>query len=364
MITGEERPDPPPVDPGPSRRNSFPAIPTYDEALAAIPDASQGAGHARALTLSAYTSMEGPSLVGITTFGDDEDDPLVPRLLRAPPERVPRPLRRQTDPLPSHPAPSAAPENAPIEEESTENTTEAEQTETAGVVQARLDPLAQGQATLELPGAPADALPSYSPHLARDELRLISTVHLDQNHPAAAFFSAMTASAITANPLASPPPATDEQSTGGKKLKLTLTSGGETVQGSGRLFVRMGRAGVVEGKIHVGKVDHATGLEVSVSPSIKRLLTPDHRSRQHELLCSRTVYPHRYSAPSAEADHLVPSPYRRRNGSRSEWYRRHTGEWHKHDQRLHPGKRHKHCERHGGQWAHLEWSDCSCNRYP
>ncbi|ORX33832.1 hypothetical protein BD324DRAFT_638806 [Kockovaella imperatae] len=238
-----------------SPRNTHPAIPTYDEALAAFPDASQDVPPGPSLTLSAYHGTDGPSLAGITTSAveeeeeEDDDDPLIPRLLRAPPERTLRPLRRLTEPILTSRAPSPVPDDAPSASPS--------------LPPSQLDPLTPAHA-LELPAPPADALPSYSAHLARDELRLISTVHLDQNHPAAAFFSAMTASAITANPLASPPPATDELETGGKKLKVTISCGGESMNGSGRVFVRMGRGGVVEGKIHVGRVDHATGLEISI----------------------------------------------------------------------------------------------------
>ena len=123
--------------------------------------------------------------------------------------------------------------------------------------------------TVDLPPPPTEGPPIYSPHLACDELRLISTVHLDQNHPAAAFFSAMTASALSANPLTSTPHEGAEQSSGGRKLKVFIKNGGERLnsQRTGPLFVRLGRGGVVEGRIEVGKVDHATGLEVSVSAS-------------------------------------------------------------------------------------------------
>lgn len=35
--------------------------------------------------------------------------------------------------------------------------------------------------------------------------------------------------------------------------------------GTGPIFIRLGRGGVVEGRIDVGKVDHVIGLEASVS---------------------------------------------------------------------------------------------------
>ncbi|WWD16181.1 hypothetical protein CI109_100606 [Kwoniella shandongensis] len=113
---------------------------------------------------------------------------------------------------------------------------------------------------------PPTALPpAYSSDLAHDELRLISSVHLSSDHPASAFFNAIT----------SPPPASDplpgnaepaNLTTGKKKMKLTLTKGGERTNsnGTGPLFIRVGRAGLIEGTIEVGNVEHATELEVSI----------------------------------------------------------------------------------------------------
>ena len=189
-------------------------------------------------------------------------------------------------------------------EEVTETVEEADEAEaTQSVVPARdasqLDPLTPAQEPLQLPPVSLDELPAYSPHLARDELRLISTVHLDQNHPSAAFFSMMTASAISANPLASPPPMTDEQTTGGKKMRVTITCGAERTD-NGPMFIRIGRGGVIEGKIQLGKVDHGTSLEVSVSLQIidgssipaRGLLTGglDHRIGQYQLLFARPIH--------------------------------------------------------------------------
>ncbi|KAK8869558.1 hypothetical protein IAR55_000125 [Kwoniella newhampshirensis] len=113
---------------------------------------------------------------------------------------------------------------------------------------------------------PPTALPpAYSSDLAHDELRLISSVHLSSDHPASAFFHAIT----------SPPPANDglpaspEQTNltiGRKKLKLTLTRGGERTNpnGTGPMFIRAGRGGAVEGTIEIGNVEHATDLEISI----------------------------------------------------------------------------------------------------
>lgn len=176
---------------------------------------------------------------------EDDDDPLTPRPLRPPPQPALMPLRRATLPiLPRHDL----------------HSTEEEPNGSA------ISP----QLPLELPPPPANALPAYTPHLAHDELRLISSVHLDQNHPAAAFFSAMTSSVNRANGSAEDESQAEEMTTGGKKLKITLTRGGRRLNenGTGPIFVRLGRSGIVEGRVDVGKVDHATGLEVSVSEGV------------------------------------------------------------------------------------------------
>ena len=168
---------------------------------------------------------------------EDDDNPLVPRLLRPAPQPSLLPLRRAT--LPILPRPD------PVEE---------------------AEPEGFSQAAIELPPPPANALPAYSAHLAHDELRLISSVHLDQNHPAAAFFSAIATSVTRGEP-GSQGTQDAEVTTGTKKLRLTLTRGGQRMNahgGTGPVFVRLGRGGVIEGRIDVGKVDHAVGLEVAV----------------------------------------------------------------------------------------------------
>lgn len=174
---------------------------------------------------------------------EDADDPLVPRTLRPPPPSSlqPLPVRRATlAALPLH--------NPPPPEVPNGITT-------------------FSQLPIELPPPPANALPAYNAHLAHDELRLISSVHLDQNHPAAAFFSAMTSSVNRGGGSSSEGAQTEEMTTGGKKLKVTITRGGRRLNenGTGPIFVRLGRGGTVEGRIDVGKVDYATALEVSVS---------------------------------------------------------------------------------------------------
>ncbi|KAK6903239.1 hypothetical protein I203_108504 [Kwoniella mangroviensis CBS 8507] len=116
---------------------------------------------------------------------------------------------------------------------------------------------------------PTSEPPIYSPSLGRDELRLISTVHLSADHPASAYFNAIAQSP--------PPPAgpssssnvaggDSDISTGGKKLKLTLTRGGRRMNanGTGPLYIKLGREDWVEGRIEVGKVDRAVGLEVAI----------------------------------------------------------------------------------------------------
>lgn len=173
---------------------------------------------------------------------EDGDDPLVPRALRPLPQPSLLPLRRATLPVlfrHEPPPPLEAPNGSE----------------------------ASLQLPIELPPPPANALPAYNAHLAHDELRLISSVHLDQNHPAAAFFSAMTSSVNRADQPENQGLQAEEMSTGGKKLRLTITRGGQRMNdnGTGPIFIRLGRGGVVEGRIDVGKVDHVIGLEASVS---------------------------------------------------------------------------------------------------
>lgn len=180
---------------------------------------------------------------------EDDDDPLTPRPLRPPPPTSLLQLRRAT--LPVLPRPEPPPPLRETEEGSHE----------ANIA---------SQLPLELPPPPANALPAYTPHLAHDELRLISSVHLDQNHPAAAFFSAMTGSVNRANQAENDGLQTEEMTTGGKKLRVVITRGGRRLNenGTGPLFVRLGRGGIVEGRVEVGKVDHAISLEASVSVGV------------------------------------------------------------------------------------------------
>ena len=171
---------------------------------------------------------------------EDDDDPLVPRALRPPPSL---PLRRAT--LPALPRFEPPPPEDPPDGSAN-----------------------SAQLPLELPPPPPNTLPAYTPHLARDELRLISSVHLDQNHPAAAFFSAMTTSWVNrVTQAASEGAQSEELMTGGKKLRVVITRGGQRMNenGTGPIFVRLDRGGVVEGRVEVGKVDHAISLEATVS---------------------------------------------------------------------------------------------------
>lgn len=174
---------------------------------------------------------------------DEDDDPLVPRYFRPAPQLNRVPLTGR-----GHSVSEATPPPTPPDSD-----------------ELHLD---DTQALLDLP-PPPEMPPNYCAHLGRDELRLISTVHLEENHPAAAFFSQMISSALSPAQDTVGTQETDvpEQSTGGKKLKVTLTTGGQRVNsnGTGPLFIRLGRGGRVEGRIEVGKVDHVTALEVAVS---------------------------------------------------------------------------------------------------
>lgn len=235
-------------------------IPSYELALSQSPT-SAGAGSLSNLARSPpprsafldyripATNGNGSAALGTSTGsrgcaiaddGDtDEDDPLVPRVIRPSPalNLIPLPQRRAT-----FAAPERSSEPSPIDSQ----------------------PLPSTFLPLEMPRPPANALPAYSPHLLRDELRLISAVHLDQTHPAAAFFNHIATS------FTSPGGTQREQpralTTGGKKLKLTLTKGAEKMNnnGTGPIFIRLPRGGEVSGKIEVGKVDHATKLEVAI----------------------------------------------------------------------------------------------------
>ena len=139
-------------------------------------------------------------------------------------------------------------------------------------------------------------LPPYNPHLAPQEIRLISTVHLDQAHPSQSFFTALANSLVHAAPVPADDPQRDQPqpyTTGGRKMKLTLTKGGYRMNQSatGPLYVKLGRGGRIEGKVEVGKVDYASSVEVSVCTA-KEVADVDYRFGEYIILCPRAVYPH------------------------------------------------------------------------
>jgi hypothetical protein len=112
-------------------------------------------------------------------------------------------------------------------------------------------------------------LPPYNAHLAPQEIRLISTVHLDQAHPSQSFFTALANSLVHASPVAADDPQREQPqdyTTGGRKMKLTLTKGGYRMNANatGPLYVKVGRGGRIEGRVEIGKVDYASSVEVSV----------------------------------------------------------------------------------------------------
>ncbi|WVQ98993.1 hypothetical protein IAU59_006125 [Kwoniella sp. CBS 9459] len=199
------------------------------------------------------TSEEGHATTNEDIFGEDEDDPLIPR-------RVGMAARRYT-------TAGQSSAQAPEDRFATLSTS-----------------LGAHSATLDLP-RPITEPPMYSPSLGRDELRLISTVHLASDHPAAAFFNAIASSPTdeTETPITrsqgqaqsdSQVPAGTENgeagpsitATGGKKLKITITKGGHrtNANGTGPLYIRLARGETVEGTVEVGKVDHAVGLDVAI----------------------------------------------------------------------------------------------------
>ena len=155
------------------------------------------------------------------------------------------------------------------------------------------------QIPLDLPHPPEQP-PGYSAHLAQDELRLISTVHLDQNHPAAALFSQMTSAVLsplqTESDSPSSPPA--EEIIGGKKCRMIITTGVEHINanGSGPAFMRLRRGSKVEGRIEIGNVDHVTGLEIAVCALVDLDLMTDHGLCVNFVLYQRAVYLNRHDA--------------------------------------------------------------------
>jgi len=217
-------------------------IPSYEAALGA----SNQSPRALSGFIGGRTPINRRSALGTSPRSDgsaiaddddtDEDDPLVPRIIRPSPalQLVPLPMRRATFAAPARtPSPTSDQQNAL-------------------------------QLPVEVPRPPANALPAYSPHLLRDELRLISAVHLDQTHPAAAFFNHIAHSYNASG--GTQRVQTEDMMTGSKKLKLTMTKGAERMNanGTGPIFIRLPRGGDLAGRIEVGKADHATQLEVSV----------------------------------------------------------------------------------------------------
>jgi len=218
-------------------------IPSYEAALgesSQSPRALSGFIGTRPRRISVLATSPGSDDSAIADDEDtDEDDPLVPRIIRPSPALllVPLPTRRATFAAPARP-PTPTPDQQTLL-----------------------------QLPVEVPRPPANALPAYSPHLLRDELRLISAVHLDRNHPAAAFFNHVANSYNAQGGIQRDQ--TEEMTTGSKKLKVTMTRGAERMNtnGTGPIFIRLPRGGDLAGRIEVGKADHATQLEVSVCAS-------------------------------------------------------------------------------------------------
>ena len=218
-------------------------IPSYEAALgqsSQSPGPLSGFISSRPRRRSVLGTSPGSDESAIAEDEDtDEDDPLVPRIIRPSPalSLVPLPTRRATFAAPARP-PTPTPDQQILL-----------------------------QLPVEVPRPPANALPAYSPHLLRDELRLISAVHLDRNHPAAAFFNHVANSYNSSGGIQRDQ--TEEMTTGSKKLKVTMTRGAERMNsnGTGPIFIRLPRGGDLAGRIEVGKADHATQLEVSVCPA-------------------------------------------------------------------------------------------------
>lgn len=244
-----------------SGREPDPPIPSYEDALSQSADSDgasrrESVGSKERRADGAYLDSCPPAMQE-DVFEDDQgvdddgDDSLIPRRVRTAPDPNIVPSRRNTfaaispDSLPT-------PQNEPAASTSLPSPSPA--------------PAPYGRP----PSPAANALPAYSPHLANDELSLISTVRRDLNHPSAAFFSALASSFVhsTAEPPTDPQPDQPvEWSTGGKKLRVTFTRGGYRMNANGTppVYVKVGRRGVIEGRVEVGKVDHGTTLELAVS---------------------------------------------------------------------------------------------------
>lgn len=239
----------------------------------------------------------------VTDDESEEDDPLVPRIRRGAPTPNLRPLRRNTFSGTSSEADAAGsvrqgparegPLTPPMEIHADEEEVAGEEAaevpdeplppalaedglppaSTSDPNRHALVPMAAGaqmEATIDLPAPPPNSLPAYSAHLGPQELRLISTVHLDETHPAASFFAALANASVSAGPVPPVDPQREqpeEYSTGGKKMKVFINKGGVRMNQThtGPLYIKVGRGGRIEGRIEVGKVDMATSLEVAVS---------------------------------------------------------------------------------------------------
>ncbi|WWC89850.1 uncharacterized protein L201_004778 [Kwoniella dendrophila CBS 6074] len=138
-----------------------------------------------------------------------------------------------------------------------------------------------GEGYIDLP-IPTSDPPIYSPSLGRDELRLISSVHLSADHPASAYFNEI---AQSPPPPSGPIPSSSlanlennnnsdnsntissmNTSAGNKKLRVNITRGAKrlNLNGTGPLYIKLAREEWVEGIINVGKVDRAVTLEVAI----------------------------------------------------------------------------------------------------
>lgn len=309
-------------------------IPTYESVL------SESANRIREMRASALatsnyqsaeTSLRRPGPPDTSAIATDEetedDDPLVPRIRRNAPTPILRPLRRNTFSGTSSEADAAGSVRlGPVREGPLTPPIEVQTGEDGGdTLEERENPLDQQQeegeegevpppalhpedrppqtepnrhalvpvgpggeisATIDLPAPPPNALPAYSAHLGPQELRLISTVHLDESHPAAAFFAALANSSVSAAPTPPVDPQREqpmEYSAGGKKVKVYVRKGGMRMNQTqtGPLYIKVGRGGKIEGRVEVGRVDYATSLEISVSFVLSFMLAvlPDKERR-------------------------------------------------------------------------------------
>ncbi|RXK42017.1 hypothetical protein M231_00738 [Tremella mesenterica] len=200
-------------------------IPSYDQV---IPPFSHSWSPVSPLTVNIQNQFDDD---------EDDDDPLTPR---------PRQFQFLSEPIRRHSLSTTIPQR--IEEERISPSTIEE-----------VDPLTS---------CPS-ALPVYSPHLHQDETRLFSTSHLDQTHPSALAFSH---SLTSLNPPLNIPPPHPTISTGSKRLRVHLTRSAQrsNSNGTGPVLIKMGRGGVIEGKVEVGKgVEYGTKLEVIIVGTVQ-----------------------------------------------------------------------------------------------